>query len=62
VETRQYKVGETTITEDEVRAMTPAERLALQWAMSKAEWMARNGTTEEPVFRRDISRVIRPGE
>jgi hypothetical protein len=61
VNERQYKVGEVTITHDEVRAMTPEERLCLQWAISKSEWMARNGTTEEPEFRRDVARVIRPG-
>jgi hypothetical protein len=56
---RQYKVGEVTITPDEVRAMTPEERLGLQWAISKSEWMASGGTTEEPEFRRDVARVIR---
>ncbi|MEA2571565.1 MAG: hypothetical protein QOI24_3566 [Acidobacteriota bacterium] len=41
--------------------MTPEERLGLQWAISKSEWMARNGTNEEPEFRREVARVIRPG-
>ena len=59
VTVRKYKLGEEPTVDEDVLAMTPEQRLALQWEISKSLWMWQSGTTDEPVFRRDVARVIR---
>jgi hypothetical protein len=56
-----YKMGDDPEFDEEVRRMTPGERVALVCEISKAVWMRETGSVDEPVFRRDIVRVIRPG-
>jgi hypothetical protein len=61
VTVRKFKLGEEPAVDEDVLAMTPEQRLALQWEISKSLWMWRSGTTDEPEFRRDVGRVIRRG-
>ncbi|HEX7680675.1 MAG TPA: hypothetical protein VF713_21250 [Thermoanaerobaculia bacterium] len=56
-----YKMGDDPAFDEVVRRMTPGERVALTWAISKAVWMRETGSVDEPVFRRDVVRIIRPG-
>jgi hypothetical protein len=56
-----YKMGDDPEFDEEVRRMTPGQRVALTWEISRAVWMRETGSVDEPVFRRDVVRVIRPG-
>jgi hypothetical protein len=58
---RKYKMGEEPEFDEEVLRMTPGERMALTWEISKALWMWQSGSDDEPAFRRDVVRVIRRG-
>jgi hypothetical protein len=59
VTVRKYKVGEEPLVDDADRAMTPGERVAAVWEISKSVWAWQTGTSDEPVFRGDIERVVR---
>jgi len=48
----------SSYTVDEMRAMTPGERIALCWELTVEAY----GLTEDTRLRRDITRVIRRGE
>ncbi len=54
-------MGEEPLVDEEVLRMTPGERMALQWEITKALWMWQSGSDDEPAFRRDVVRVIRRG-
>jgi hypothetical protein len=56
---RKYKLGEEPAIDEDVLRMTPAERLDLQWEISKTAWIFYSKTFDEPTFRRDVARVIR---
>ena len=58
---RKYKMGEEPEFDEEVLRMTPGERMALQWEITKSLWMWQSGSDDEPAFRRDVVRVIRRG-
>jgi hypothetical protein len=58
---RKYKMGEEPLIDEDVLRMTPGERMALQWEITKALWMWQSGSDDEPPFRRDVVRVIRRG-
>ena len=51
---------EPEFDEDELR-MTPGERMALAWYVTRQVWVFHRGTDAEPEFRRDVARVIRDG-
>jgi hypothetical protein len=59
IDLRTYKPGQDPEFDEEVRRMTPGERIELTWQISRAVWMWETGSVDEPVFRRDIVRVIR---
>ncbi len=59
VTVRKYKVGEEPLVDDADRAMTPGERVAAVWEISKSVWAWQSRTFDEPPFRRDVERVIR---
>jgi hypothetical protein len=59
VTVRKFKAGEEPQVDEDVVRMTPAERLALQWEITKSVWMWRSGSLDEPAFRRDVAHVIR---
>ena len=50
--------GGESPTRAEALAMTAGERIALVWELTKVEW----GISDETPMRRDIARVIRPGD
>jgi predicted AAA+ superfamily ATPase len=54
--TRKYKLGEEPRIDHVERAMTPGERIALVWEITKNVW----SIDDEARIRRDITRVIRP--
>jgi hypothetical protein len=54
-----YKMGDDPEFDEEVRRMTPGERIELTWEMSKAVWMRETGSADVPALRRDVVRVIR---
>jgi hypothetical protein len=41
--------------------LTPSERLALAWYVTRSIWAFHLGTNAESEFRRDVARVIRDG-
>jgi hypothetical protein len=56
---RKYKMGEEPEFDDDVLAMSPGERIALTWYVTRQGWVIYSGTLAEPEFRRDVARVIR---
>jgi hypothetical protein len=56
---RKYKIGEEPEFDEVLLAMTPGERLALTWYVTRQAWGFYCGTFAEPEFRRDVARVIR---
>jgi hypothetical protein len=56
---RKYKLGEEPLVDEEVLAMTPAERLDLQWEITKIAWAFKSRSFDEPTFQRHVARVIR---
>ncbi|HEX3071055.1 MAG TPA: hypothetical protein VHX14_20990 [Thermoanaerobaculia bacterium] len=59
VTVRKYKLGEEPEFDEEILAMTPGERLALTWYVTRQAWGFHSGTFAKPEFRRDVARVIR---
>jgi len=56
---RKYKLGEEPEVDEDVLRMTPAQRLDLQWEVTKNAWAFFAKSFDEPTFRRDVARVIR---
>ena len=61
VTVRKFRIGEEPRIDEDVLRMTPAERLALQWEITKSAWAWKLRTFDEPPFRRDVARLIRRG-
>lgn len=61
VTVKKFKIGQEPNVDEEVARMTPAERLDLQWEITKAVWAWKLRTFDEPAFRRDVARLIRSG-
>jgi hypothetical protein len=45
---------------DESR-LTPGERVAMVWQLTREAWTFKDGRWDEPRLRRDVGRVIRGG-
>lgn len=58
---RKYRVGEEPAVDEADRAMTPGQRVAAVWEISKSVWAWKSRTFDEPPFRRDVERVVRRG-
>ena len=56
---RKYRLGEEPMIDEDVMAMTPEERVALVWEITRSLWTWQSGTLDEPPFRRDVENVIR---
>jgi hypothetical protein len=46
-------------TDEEIRRMTPGQRIALTWELTKEEWRRKEPGWQETPLRRDVARVIR---
>lgn len=45
--------------DDDVRRLTPSERVAMMWQLALQAWMFKEGLVDEPRLRRDVVRVVR---
>jgi hypothetical protein len=57
--TRKYKLGEEPLVDEEVRAMTPGQRIEMVWEITAAMWELHDPDALRAGFRRDVARVIR---
>ena len=46
---------------DDVRRMSPSERVAMMWQLALQAWMFKDGLIDEPRLRRDVVRTLRRG-
>jgi len=58
---RKYKMGEEPEFDEYEVGLTPSERMALAWYVTRSIWAFHLGTNAESEFRRDVARVIRDG-
>jgi hypothetical protein len=58
---RKYKLGEEPEVDPETLAMTPGERMALVWELTKTGWLFHDPDALAAGFRRDVARVVRRG-
>ena len=47
------------LTEADMEAMTPDERVGLMWPLAVAEWLKRGIDVRNQPFRRDVVEIIR---
>ena len=45
--------------DDDVRGLTPSERVAMMWQLALQAWMFKEGLVDEPRLRRDVVRTVR---
>ena len=45
--------------DDDVRRLSPGERVAMMWQLALQAWMFKEGLVDEPRLRRDVVRVVR---
>ena len=45
----------------DVEHLTPSERVAMVWELTKSAWAFKDGDFRESRLRRDIARVVRRG-
>jgi len=58
---RKYRLGEEPRIDEEVRRMTPGERISLTWEITKDAWAFKEPGCRESRLRRDVARVVRRG-
>ena len=58
---RKYKLGEEPEYDPDTMAMSPGERLAMVWELTKTAWTFKEPSFRESRLRRDVARVIRRG-
>ena len=46
---------------DDVRRLSPSERVAMMWQLALQAWMFKEGLLDEPRLRRDVVRTVRGG-
>ena len=60
-----YRVRKVTLGDesgDDLRGLSPEQRVAMVWTVTLQAWMFKEGRLDEPRFRRDVVRTIRkPG-
>ena len=63
---RDYRVKKTTLADhsstDDVASLTPAERLAMVWEITKDTWAFMGKPVDESPMQRHIVRVLRRGK
>lgn len=47
--------------DDDVRRLTPGERVAMVWQLTRQAWTFKDGEWDEPRLRRDVVRTVRRG-
>lgn len=47
--------------DDDVRRLTPEERVAMVWPLTVQAWTFKDGHFDEPRLRRDLVRTLRRG-
>lgn len=62
---RELRVRRIPVAEegrdDDLRRLSPSERVAMMWQLALQAWMFKEGLVDEPRLRRDAVRIVRGG-
>ena len=59
--TRRTTMEAVDRPDDDTSRLTPGERVAMVWQLTREAWTFKDGRWDEPRLRRDVGRVVRRG-